>query len=38
MKREYVCTKYESKWLCPPSNDSLDCEDCVYSKLVFSHD
>lgn len=34
-KPEYVCTKYKQKWLCPTSNDNLDCKDCIHSRLAF---
>lgn len=30
---EYYCLKYKHKWLCPPTNDNLNCEDCLYSTL-----
>lgn len=30
---EYVCTKYEHKWICPRENDNLDCKDCIHSYL-----
>lgn len=39
MLNDYFCLKYDGKkWLCSPSNDNLDCEDCLYSKLIIKSD
>lgn len=34
---DYICTKYDKKWLCPSSNDNLSCKDCLYSFLKSSY-